>query len=189
MGSVIFPRTYRTRLRDQPLSVIRIHASAGHPSRGWLIAANQATPIALGRGGIRSNKFEGDGATPRGVFRPVRLWWRADRHIRPRTFLPVRAIKPADAWSEDPTDRHYNRPIRRDGDQPGDRLTRDDHLYDFIVEIDYNTRPRIAGRGSAVFLHLARENYSPTAGCVGMTASAMRRLLSRIGPSTSIVIS
>ena len=70
----------------------------------------------------------------------------------------------------------------------GDRLTRDDHLYDFIVEIDHNTRPRIAGRGSAVFLHLAREKFSPTAGCVGLTRGAMLRLLARIGPKTKIVI-
>ncbi len=65
---------------------------------------------------------------------------------------------------------------------------RDDHLYDFIVEIDHNSSPRIAGRGSAVFLHLARENFGPTAGCVSMTKSAMLRLLARLGPDTKIVI-
>ena len=70
----------------------------------------------------------------------------------------------------------------------GDRLRRDDHLYDFIVEIDHNTRPRIAGRGSAVFLHLARENFAPTAGCVSMTKVAMLRLLARLDPKTKIVI-
>jgi L,D-peptidoglycan transpeptidase YkuD (ErfK/YbiS/YcfS/YnhG family) len=67
-------------------------------------------------------------------------------------------------------------------------LRRKDHLYDFIVEIDHNTRPRIAGRGSAVFLHLARTNFSPTAGCVSMTHSALLRLLRRMGPRTRIVI-
>lgn len=145
-------------------------------------------PVALGRGGIKANKFEGDGGTPRGTFHPVRLWWRADRHIRPRTFLPVRTIRSTDAWSEDPADRHYNRPVARAPGESGDRLKRDDHLYDFIVEIDHNTRPRIARRGSAVFLHLARQNFSPTAGCVGMTRGAMLRLLARIGPRTRIVI-
>lgn len=188
MGSVDFPRTYRTRLRDRALSYVRIRASAGNPRQGWLLAGPHAIPVSLGRGGIKANKFEGDGGTPRGTFRPVRLWWRADRHARPTTFLPVRAISASDAWSEDPTARHYNRPIRRTSDTEGDRLKRDDHLYDFIIEIDHNVRPRIAKRGSAVFLHLARENYSPTAGCVGMTKSAMVRLLARIGPATRIVI-
>lgn len=188
MGSDVFPRTYRTTLRDRPLSAIRIHGGAGNPSRGWLVADSTAIPVALGRGGIKSNKFEGDGATPRGVFHPVKLWWRADRHVRPRTFLPVRAIQSGDAWSENPADRHYNMPITRTDGQDGDRLTRDDSLYDFIIEIDHNTKPRIARRGSAVFLHLARDNFSATAGCVGMTKPAMLRLLSRIGPSTRIVI-
>ena len=82
-------------------------------------------------------------AAPRGArFRPRQLWWRADRHPRPRTFLPVRAIRPEDAWCEDPSSRHYNQPMRLKRDRGGDRLTRDDHLYDFIVEIDHNTSPR-----------------------------------------------
>jgi L,D-peptidoglycan transpeptidase YkuD (ErfK/YbiS/YcfS/YnhG family) len=172
----------------RPLSSVRIRAAAGQRTRGWLTASGQTVPVALGRGGIRANKREGDSGTPKGTFRPVRLWWRADRHSKPRTFLPVRAIGPDDAWCEDPDDRHYNQPVRLDRERGGDRLTRDDHLYDFIIEIDHNARPRIAGRGSAVFLHLARENFSPTAGCVSMTHGAMLRLLARMGPRTRIVI-
>jgi L,D-peptidoglycan transpeptidase YkuD (ErfK/YbiS/YcfS/YnhG family) len=169
-------------------SMIRVHAAAGQRTRGWLAAGGVKIPVALGRGGIKANKREGDGGTPRGLFRPKRLWWRADRHPRPRSFLPVRAIGPLDAWCEDPADRHYNQPVRLDRDHAGDRLWRDDHLYDFVIELDHNTRPRIAGRGSAVFLHLARTNFSPTAGCVAMTRPAMLRLLARIGPKTRIVI-
>src|ERR1700722_15667646 len=179
---------YQRNLSDRPLSALWIRAAAGDPRRGWLIAAGQPIPVALGRGGIIANKREGDGGTPKGTFRPRQLWWRADRHPRPRTFLPVRAIRPDDAWCEDPASRHYNQPIRRDRSREGDRLERDDHLYDFIVEIDHNPSPRIAGRGSAVFLHLARENFAPTAGCVSMTKSAMLRLLARLGPDTRIVI-
>ncbi len=78
---------------------------------------------------------------------------------RPRTFLPIRAIRPEDAWCEDPASRHYNQPVRLQRGHGGDRLQRDDHLYDFIVEIDHNTSPRVAGRGSAVFLHLARDEF------------------------------
>jgi L,D-peptidoglycan transpeptidase YkuD (ErfK/YbiS/YcfS/YnhG family) len=156
--------------------------------RGVLLAGFRAIPVVLGRGGIRANKFEGDGATPRGRFRPLRLWWRADRYPRPPTALPSRRITSDLAWCEDTTDRRYNRPFRKSASEPGDRLWRDDHLYDYIVEIDHNTRPRIAGRGSAVFLHLARTNFSPTAGCVSMTHSALLRLLRRMGPRTRIVI-
>jgi L,D-peptidoglycan transpeptidase YkuD (ErfK/YbiS/YcfS/YnhG family) len=168
--------------------VILVRPAAGNPSRGWLTVDRQTIPVALGRGGIKVNKREGDGGTPRGNFRPQQLWWRADRHPRPRTALPVRAIRPEDGWCEDPRSRHYNRPIRLGGSKDGDRLRRDDQLYDFIIEIDHNTAPRIAGRGSAVFLHLARADFSPTAGCISMTKSAMLRLLERIGPQTRIII-
>jgi L,D-peptidoglycan transpeptidase YkuD (ErfK/YbiS/YcfS/YnhG family) len=180
--------TYRTKRCDRPLAAIRIRAAAGNRCRGWLVAGGQTVPVALGRGGIIANKREGDGGTPRGIFRPRRLWWRADRHVRPRTFLPIRAIRPEDAWCEDPNSRHYNRPVRLGPEQSGDRLTRDDHLYDFVVEIDHNASPRVAGLGSAVFLHLARENFSPTAGCISMASSAMRHLLRRLGPQTKIII-
>ena len=188
MGSTGFSIPYVTNSRDAPLAAIQVRAAAGRPSRGWLTVDGQTIPVALGRGGIRANKREGDGGTPKGVFQPVRLWWRADRHPRPSTFLPVRPITPLDAWCEDPADRHYNQPVRLANDAAGDRLTRDDHLYDFIIEIDHNTRPRIAGRGSAVFLHLARDNFGPTAGCVAMTRPMMLRLLRRIGPRTRIEI-
>ncbi len=183
-----FPITYGTTPRDPPLSLIRIRRASGEPNRGWLIAEHLVIPVALGRGSIRANKREGDGGTPRGIFRPLRLWWRGDRHFRPRTRLPIRPIRSDDAWCEDPASRHYNRPLRRRNGEDGDRLQRTDHLYDFIIEIDHNTRPRIAGRGSAVFLHLARDNFGPTAGCVAMTAANMRRLLARIGPRTRIEI-
>src|ERR1700692_2332470 len=120
--------TYKTTSRDRPLQAIRIRAAAGDPSRGWLTAGGQTVPVALGRGGIRANKREGDGGTPKGTFRPRQLWWRADRHPRPPTFLPIRAIGPQDAWCEDPNSRHYNQPMRLDRDQGGDRLKRDDPL-------------------------------------------------------------
>jgi L,D-peptidoglycan transpeptidase YkuD (ErfK/YbiS/YcfS/YnhG family) len=188
MRSAGFSITYGTSLRDRPLAEVAVRAAAGDRTRGWLVADGQTIPVALGRGGIRANKREGDGGTPRGVFRPLRLWWRADRHKRPRTFLPVRAIGAEDAWCEDPADRHYNQAVRLASNQGGDRLRRCDHLYDFIIEIDHNTHPRIAGRGSAVFLHLARKDFSPTAGCVSMRPGAMLRLLARLGPDTRIMI-
>jgi L,D-peptidoglycan transpeptidase YkuD (ErfK/YbiS/YcfS/YnhG family) len=188
MESKGISNTYRATAPDRPLAVIRIRAAAGDPRRGWLTAGGRTIPVALGRGGIRADKREGDGGTPRGTFRPRQLWWRADRHPRPRTYLAARAIGPEDAWCEDPASRHYNQPVRLDRSRGGDRLMRDDHLYDFIVEIDHNTSPRIKGRGSAVFLHLARDNFGPTAGCVSMTRSAMLRLLQRLGPDTRIVI-
>jgi L,D-peptidoglycan transpeptidase YkuD (ErfK/YbiS/YcfS/YnhG family) len=170
------------------ITLLKVRSAAGDRRRGWLMAGTLAIPVALGRGGIKANKREGDGATPRGRFRLRRLWWRADRGARPRTLLPVRRIKADDAWCEDPADRRYNTPLRLLPAAGGDRLWRDDHLYDLLVELDHNTRPRIAGRGSAVFIHLARPGLKPTAGCIGLRAAALRQLLARSGRRTEIVI-
>jgi L,D-peptidoglycan transpeptidase YkuD (ErfK/YbiS/YcfS/YnhG family) len=152
------------------------------------MAGMLALPVALGRGGIKANKREGDGGTPRGSFRLRRLWWRADRHPRPTTSLPTQRITSADGWCEDPTDRHYNQPIKVPANANADRLARTDNLYDFIIEIDHNTRPRVAGRGSAVFIHAARQGFAPTAGCVALELNTLRRILSRLGPHTRIVV-
>jgi L,D-peptidoglycan transpeptidase YkuD (ErfK/YbiS/YcfS/YnhG family) len=165
-----------------------VRTRPGQKSRGILRAGTAAIPVALGRSGILADKREGDGGTPRGLFRLKRLWWRADRLPRPRTALPVRPIRPEDAWSEDPADRRYNRPVRRRPGEPGDRLRREDALYDLIVEIDHNDRPRVAGRGSAVFIHVARAEFTPTAGCVALRRADLLRLLAQVGPHTWIHI-
>jgi L,D-peptidoglycan transpeptidase YkuD (ErfK/YbiS/YcfS/YnhG family) len=182
-----FPRTYRPKRRTGA-GAVTVRRRAGEPARGILLLDGQAIQVALGRGGLKANKREGDGGTPIGAFRPLRLWWRKDRYTRPRTVLPVRAIQPRDGWCEDPADRRYNRPVELAADSNADRLMRADHLYDFIIEIDHNARPRVRGRGSAVFLHLARPGFAPTAGCIAMTRGSMLRLLARLSLRTRIVV-
>jgi len=175
-------------MRRISLSAIHISARPGRRSQGWLRAGSFSVPVALGRAGIKADKWEGDGGTPRGRFRPLRLWWRADRLPRPRTFLRVRRIGVADAWCEDPSDRRYNHAFKRSANEPGDRLRRADRLYDLVIEIDHNTRPRVAWRGSAVFVHVARPGFKPTAGCVALRPRDLKMLLGRIGPNTRIEI-
>jgi len=102
--------------------------------------------------------------------------------------LPVRRIDSLDGWCEEPSDRRYNRAIRISPGQPGDRLWRSDALYDLIIEIDHNQRPRVSGRGSAVFIHVARADLSPTAGCISLPISALRKVIARLGPRTRLTI-
>ena len=170
------------------LANIDVRARPANRRQGWLTAGPWRIRVALGRAGIKANKREGDGATPAGRYRPVRLWWRRDRMPRPSTLLPACAIGPADGWCEDPANRRYNQAIKLQPAQTGDRLHRVDGLYDMVIELDHNTRPRIAGRGSAVFVHVAKTGLAPTVGCVAMPAVTLRRLLSRLGPKTRITI-
>jgi L,D-peptidoglycan transpeptidase YkuD (ErfK/YbiS/YcfS/YnhG family) len=181
-------RRKHNTVRKTSLSAIHVHVRPRHRAQAWLLAGQRAVRAALGRASVKAAKREGDGATPAGQFHPVRLWWRADRLPRPHTLLPVRPIGRDHAWCEDPKDRRYNRPFRRSANEPGDRLSRADGLYDLIVEIDHNTRPRVAGHGSAVFIHVARPGFGPTAGCIALTRGELQRLVALLSRKTRIIV-
>lgn len=123
---------------------------------------------ATGRGGIiaASEKREGDGATPAGVWPMREVYYRADRLFKPNTLLPVHALNPADGWCDAPLDANYNRPVKHPYPSSAERLWREDNIYDVIVVLGYNDAPIERGRGSAIFLHAAPPDFSKSAGCV-----------------------
>lgn len=142
---------------------------------------------ALGRGGIRATKREGDGATPRTAMRLLSVYYNPSRGPRPLTALPVRAIDRCDGWCDDPSDRNYNRAVRHPYTARAERLWRDDSVYDLIVVLDYNIRPRRRGAGSAIFMHVARPGYLPTEGCIALRADDLRRVLRVVGSRTRVI--
>lgn len=143
---------------------------------------------ALGRGGVRPDKREGDGATPVGVFPLRRVLYRADRLPAPRTGLPVAAIDPADGWCDDPEDPAYNRPVRLPHPARHEALWRDDPVYDLILVIGHNDDPVVPGAGSAVFVHLAREDWRPTEGCVALACPNLLALLRDAAPGDRLIV-
>jgi L,D-peptidoglycan transpeptidase YkuD (ErfK/YbiS/YcfS/YnhG family) len=144
---------------------------------------------ALGRGGVSTDKKEGDGATPAGSFPLREVLYRADRIQAPRTLLPTSVITEVDGWCDDVADpERYNTRILLPYEGSHERLFRDDHVYDLIVPIGYNDDPARPGKGSAIFIHIARDGYPPTAGCVALAESDLRELLARVTPDTRIVI-
>jgi L,D-peptidoglycan transpeptidase YkuD (ErfK/YbiS/YcfS/YnhG family) len=165
-----------------------VAAIGDRPQRGVLMAGGLTVPCALGRAGIVRQKREGDGATPRGVWRPVAAYFRADRLPRPATTLPIRAVRIEDGWCDDPSDRRYNRPVHRPYGGRHEHLWRADRLYDVIVVLDYNLAHPSPGAGSAIFLHVAGPGFPPTQGCIAVAPKAMRRLLARMDRNTVIVV-
>jgi L,D-peptidoglycan transpeptidase YkuD (ErfK/YbiS/YcfS/YnhG family) len=170
------------------VNIIRVFRSPVDHRRGRLVAGNLVLPCALGRSGPRRGKREGDGASPIGRFGLLQAFYRADHGPRPRTGLALRRIRPGDGWSDDPRDRRYNRLVPLPYEASHEKMWRDDHLYDVVIDIAWNRGPIIGGRGSAIFLHLARPGFTPTEGCVAVDRRTIRRLMQRIGPRTRIEI-
>jgi L,D-peptidoglycan transpeptidase YkuD (ErfK/YbiS/YcfS/YnhG family) len=143
---------------------------------------------ALGGSGILAIKCEGDGATPAGRWPLTRVLYRPDRHAPPLTGLPLSAIRPNDGWCDDPADAAYNRPVTLPHRSSAEALWRSDHLYDLVVVLGHNNDPVISGAGSAIFLHLCRPTYEPTAGCVAVILSDMIEILRHSSPGTEMLI-
>ena len=161
----------------------------GPPGRGTLLWQGQPHLCTLGRSGVRTDKREGDGASPGGCF-PVRaVFYRADRLTLPRTRLPSAAIARDDGWCDAPDDPAYNRKVRLPYPTSAENLWRDDAVYDLVVVLGHNDDPVVPGAGSAIFLHLMRGDGGPTEGCVGVDRTLALALVAALGPDDWICIS
>ncbi|MFQ5534366.1 MAG: L,D-transpeptidase [Sphingomonadales bacterium] len=142
----------------------------------------------VGRGGVTSEKREGDGATPRGSFLMRRVLYRPDRHACPEGGLPADALRQQDGWCDDPRDPKYNRQVTLPYPARCESLWRHDGRYDYIVVIGHNDDPVTPGAGSAVFVHVAAPDYGATAGCVALSAPDLVEILRTCDPSTRLRI-
>jgi len=155
---------------------------------GRLSWAGGSAVAAIGRGGVRANKKEGDGVTPVGTYPLLFGLYREDRIKLPPSRLPMRALAPYDAWVDDPSDAKYNSLVTLPYPARTERMWRDDGIYDILIVIGYNMNPVIAGAGSAIFLHIARSNFSATEGCIAVARAVLVNLIPLLAPEPSITI-
>jgi L,D-peptidoglycan transpeptidase YkuD (ErfK/YbiS/YcfS/YnhG family) len=160
-------------------------------STGRLTWPGGEARCALGRSGVTlaDAKREGDGASPLGAW-PMRcVYWRPDRLARPASGLPVEPLIEEAGWCDDPADLFYNRPVILPYPASHEKLWREDHVYDLIVELGYNDAPIVPGKGSAIFLHIARADYSPTEGCIACAQEDLLALIAaaKLGDALEIV--
>lgn len=153
---------------------------------GRLRAPGRSIPVSIGRGGVRADKREGDGATPAGVHRITGLLFRPDRLAAPAPW--ARPIGPGDLWCDDPDDAAYNHPVRAPFAASHERMRRADPLYDVVLLTDWNRPKARPGAGSAIFLHQWRRPGWPTAGCIAMARGDLLWLAARAAPGTVLVV-
>ena len=151
-----------------------------------LVSSNKVSRCVIGRGGITVNKREGDYATPAGLFPLRRVFYRADRLDPPATDLPLCEIRSDYGWCDDPADDQYNRLVVLPHVTSHEILWRDDGIYDVFCELGYNDAPVVPGRGSAIFLHVARPNFAPTEGCVALQLPELLAVLERCDSDSNL---
>ncbi len=168
---------------------IIVRKRPGHVSQGLLSVGGRTFVCALGRGGISSNKREGDGATPLGAMRLIGAYYRPDRIRNRSARLAMTPINAQSGWCDAQVDRNYNCPVKLPYAASHEVMQRKDELYNVVIILDYNLQPRLKGRGSAIFFHIARPGFTPTQGCVALAPDVMLRLLPYLSPRTVLTVS
>jgi L,D-peptidoglycan transpeptidase YkuD (ErfK/YbiS/YcfS/YnhG family) len=153
---------------------------------GYLKYKNFKFRCALGKAGIKKKVKEGDNITPKGIFRIIKIYYRADKIKKIITSIKKIKIKKDMGWCDDPTSKHYNKQIILPSKYKHEKLYRNDNLYDLILVINYNTNPIIKNKGSAIFIHVAKKKYQPTKGCVALNKKDLIQLISIIKINTKI---
>ncbi|WP_415454724.1 L,D-transpeptidase family protein [Acetobacter persici] len=157
--------------------MIHLLSASYSGSDAQLHCGHKVMSAVIGKNGLTQQKQEGDHATPIGIFPLRKVYYRADRLLKPKTILPVEPLSPRDGWCDDPASSDYNHFVRLPHPARHEQLWREDHVYDLIVVIGYNDNPAVPGRGSAIFMHLQRPDRSPTEGCLALTESDLRAVL------------
>jgi len=157
---------------------------------GHFTAPGWETRCGLGRSGVLAagDKREGDGASPIGIWPIRRVLFRPDRITALETRIDTAPLDPSDGWCDAPQDPAYNRPVRLPYPASAENLWREDEVYDLIVILGHNDDPPVPGMGSAIFLHLARPEGTPTEGCVALTRPDLLRLLAEATPGAAVEI-
>ncbi len=167
-------------------NILIVQTDAAETSLGWATLGPRRWRCTVGEGGIREDKVEGDAATPAGEYPLRRVYFRNDRLVLPKIRLPARPIAEHDGWCDDPRSPTYNRLVHVPNDWSAEKLWREDGVYDLVVVVGYNDDPPEGEWGSAIFLHIAREDYAPTRGCVAFSQADLLELLPLLDRETRL---
>ena len=155
---------------------------------GYLKYKNLKFRCALGKAGIKNKEKEGDNITPRGIFKITKIYYRPDKIKKIKTFVTPIKIKKNMGWCDDSKSNYYNKQIKLPNKFGYERLHRHDNLYDIILVLDYNTNPTVRGKGSSIFIHVSKNSYKKTKGCIALKKKHLLKLIPLIKKNTKIKI-
>jgi L,D-peptidoglycan transpeptidase YkuD (ErfK/YbiS/YcfS/YnhG family) len=155
---------------------------------GYLKYKDLKFKCALGKAGIGNKKIEGDNITPRGTFKIVKIYYRKDRIKKISSKFKQFEIQKNIGWCDDPKSKKYNQSINLPSIYSHEKFYRKDNVYDLILVLNYNIKPIIKNKGSAIFIHIAKRNYKKTEGCIALKKNHLLKLITKIKKNTKIII-
>lgn len=156
---------------------------------GHLMYKNLKYRCAIGKAGIKKKQKEGDNITPKGTFKITRVYYRSDKVKNISTSIKKIKIKKNMGWCNDSKSPFYNREIKLPSKFSFEKLYRNDNLYDLLAVLNYNTEPAKKNKGSAIFIHIAKKRFKPTAGCIALQEKDLMNLMKVIKKNSKIKIS
>jgi len=155
---------------------------------GYLKYKDLKFRCSLGKGGIGKKEKEGDKITPKGTYKIVKIYYRNDRVKKIFSDFKLFKIKKNMGWCDDPKSKKYNRLVKLPSKYGYEELHRKDNIYDLVLVLNYNLKPIIKNKGSAIFIHIANKNYKKTAGCIGLKKSHLINIIKKIKKNTKVII-
>lgn len=155
---------------------------------GHLIYKNLRFKCALGKAGINNKKIEGDNITPKGIYKIIKIYYRNDRIKKINSKLKLIKIKKNMGWCDDIKSKNYNKLLILPSKYSHEKLYRNDNLYDLILVLNYNINPIIKNKGSAIFIHISKQNYESTKGCIALKKKDLIKIISKLTKNTKVLI-
>lgn len=156
--------------------------------KNYLIFQNYKVKCAIGKRGINIKKKEGDLITPKGTFKIKKLLYRRDKIGAINTNLKKTVIKKNMGWCNDTKSKDYNKLISFPFQFTAERLYRKDNIYDLILVLNYNMNPIRNGKGSAIFIHIAKNNFGATEGCVALKKNNLKKIIKKLNKNIKVII-
>ena len=157
-------------------------------NKNYLTYNKLKVKCAIGKKGIGIKKKEGDLITPTGQFKIKYILYRKER-VKIKTKLKKRIIKKNMGWCDDPKSSNYNKLVKLPSPYNHEKLFKNDNIYDIILVLNYNMNPIKKNKGSAIFIHIAKNNFKKTEGCVALKKSSLIKLTKEININTKVKIS
>ena len=157
-------------------------------NKKYLTFLNYKLKCSIGKRGIGHKRKEGDLITPKGKYKIKFILYRKDRVKKIQSKIKSIIIKKNMGWCNDPLSKEYNKLVKLPSIYSYERLYKKENTYDIILVLNYNMNPVIKNKGSAIFIHVAKNNYKKTEGCVALRKVHLIKIIKKLKYNTKVKI-